>query len=197
MNGSRIRQLRLSQGFTLMQMAEQTGYTASFISQIERNLRQPSLASLRKIADFLGCSVVWILMEDDPTAAVGRRVEQEGRDGPCIRRTERRIITMPEIDVHYEILTPTAAEGSFKPRMTGMYVKLKPGQWISEKEIRHHEVEESVLLLQGSMEAHLGGKVYALGPGDSLFIPADVLHNFRNAGEDELAAVVYFSAYIL
>lgn len=197
MNGSKIRQLRLSRGYTLMQMAEQTGYTASFISQIERNLRQPSLASLRKIADFLGCSVVWILMEEDAKSPVRKKMKRGGRDGRCIRRAERRIITMPEIDVHYEILTPTVAEGKRKPRMTGMYVKLKPGQWISEREICHHEVEESVLLLQGSMEAHIGGRAYVLGPNDSLFVPEDVMHNFCNVGDDELTAVIYFSSYIL
>ena len=197
MNGSKIRQLRLSRGYTLMRMAEQTGYTASFISQIERNLRQPSLAALRRIAEFLDCSVVWILMEDAPGAPVRKTVKRRRGDSRCIRRTERRIITMPEIDVHYEVITPTVAKGKHAPRMTGMYVKLKPGQWISEREICHHEVEESVLLVQGSMEAHIGGKAYALGPGDSLYVPEGVMHNFCNAGDDELIAIIYFSAYIL
>lgn len=197
MNGAKIRQLRLSRGSTLMQMAEQTGYTASFISQIERNLRQPSLAALRRIADYLACSVVWILMDEGPRTPARKTLKPRRGDSHCIRCSARRIITMPEIDVHYEIVTPTVAEGKPKPRMTGMYVKLQPGQWISEKEICHHEVEESVLLLQGSMEAHLGGNAYTLGPGDSLYIPEGVMHNFCNAGSDELIAVVYFSAYIL
>ena len=47
--GRRIRAARKKQGITLKQLAEQTGLSASFISEVERGISQPSMGSLRKI----------------------------------------------------------------------------------------------------------------------------------------------------
>ena len=50
MYGNRIREARKKKGMTLKQVADATGYTIGHISQIERNLKSPSLSALRKIA---------------------------------------------------------------------------------------------------------------------------------------------------
>lgn len=49
MYGSRIREMRKRRGLTLKEVAEATGYTIGHISQIERDLKSPSLVALRKI----------------------------------------------------------------------------------------------------------------------------------------------------
>ena len=51
--GDRIRSMRDSRGQSLKQLAEATGLTQSFLSQVERDLTSPSVASLRKIAEAL------------------------------------------------------------------------------------------------------------------------------------------------
>ena len=56
MYGSRIREMRKRRGLTLKEVAEATGYTIGHISQIERDLKSPSLVALRKIAACLNCS---------------------------------------------------------------------------------------------------------------------------------------------
>ena len=58
MYGNRIREARKKKGMTLKQVADATGYTIGHISQIERNLKSPSLSALRKIAACLECSEV-------------------------------------------------------------------------------------------------------------------------------------------
>ena len=50
MYGSRIREMRKKRGLTLKEVAEATGYTIGHISQIERDLKSPSLEALRQIA---------------------------------------------------------------------------------------------------------------------------------------------------
>lgn len=55
MNPEIIKKKRLEKGYTLAYMSKQLGFTASFLSQLERGLKQPSLESLRKISDFLSC----------------------------------------------------------------------------------------------------------------------------------------------
>ena len=64
MYGSRIREMRKKRGLTLKAVADATGYTIGHISQIERDLKSPSLVALRKIAACLDCSEVWLIMGD-------------------------------------------------------------------------------------------------------------------------------------
>src|SRR5918994_248169 len=47
--GARIRALRLARGETLRQLAAQAGVTESFLSQVERGVASPSIASVRRI----------------------------------------------------------------------------------------------------------------------------------------------------
>ena len=48
MYGNRIREARKKKGMTLKQVADATGYTIGHISQIERNLKSPSLSARGK-----------------------------------------------------------------------------------------------------------------------------------------------------
>ena len=50
MLGEQIRNIRKSRDFTLKALAQQTGLSIGYISQIERNLTDPSLSTLRKIS---------------------------------------------------------------------------------------------------------------------------------------------------
>jgi transcriptional regulator with XRE-family HTH domain len=51
--GNRLRARRQELGLSLRELAERVGLTASFLSQIERDLASPSIESLRKISDAL------------------------------------------------------------------------------------------------------------------------------------------------
>lgn len=191
MNGGRIKRARLERGWTLAYVARETGYTPSFISQIERNLRQPSLAALRKIADCFGQSPVWLLVEEGSEPAV------KGGDGLVIRAAERATVTVPEIAIQYEVVTPPLAEGSRPPRMTGLYLRLKPGLWVTEKMICHLDADESIFVLEGALDAQVGEAQYRLEAGDNLYIPEGALHNYQSVGSTDLVALLFFSKSIL
>ena len=77
MYGSRIREMRKRRGLTLKEVAEATGYTIGHISQIERDLKSPSLVALRKIAACLNCSEVWLIMDDSELSA---KSSEEGKN---------------------------------------------------------------------------------------------------------------------
>ncbi|MCD7908038.1 MAG: helix-turn-helix transcriptional regulator [Clostridium sp.] len=77
MNWSRIRDERKKKGYTLAQVAEETGYTIGYLSQLERNQKQPSLAALRKIANCLGCSEVWLIMGTENETAISTSPDKE------------------------------------------------------------------------------------------------------------------------
>lgn len=190
MNGAKMRRVRLDLGYTLAYVAERTGYTTSFISQIERNLRVPSLAALRTIANCLRCSVLWFVMDGDSGAAV-TDPEGDAKDRYIMRAGKRRVIAMPELDVKFEILTPPRGTGGSGPQIIGMYLVLKPGQRVTEKMIVHEDIDESVFLIQGAMKAWIGKATYRLNPGDNLYIPAGTSHNFINSGTQDLIALIH------
>ena len=49
-----------------------------------------------------------------------------------------------------------------------------------------HDYEHEVVVLSGRGEAEYDGESQNIQPGDVLFVKADVLHQFRNTGEEPL-----------
>ncbi|HAN34376.1 MAG TPA: transcriptional regulator, partial [Acidimicrobiaceae bacterium] len=52
--GRAIKERRLGQPFTLVELAERAGLSQPFLSQVENGRAQPSMASLYRIASALG-----------------------------------------------------------------------------------------------------------------------------------------------
>ena len=50
MLGEHVRNIRKKRGITLKELAEKTGLSIGYISQIERDLTDPSLSTLRKLS---------------------------------------------------------------------------------------------------------------------------------------------------
>ena len=112
MYGNRIREARKKKGMTLKQVADATGYTIGHISQIERNLKSPSLSALRKIAACLECSEVWLIMGGSDDAPLAQADGEGGsRESLLIRKENRIPMKIPEIDVSYSIFTASRTEG--------------------------------------------------------------------------------------
>src|SRR5258708_32310248 len=55
--GNSLRFLREQQGISLRALAERTGFSASFLSQIENGQCSPSISSMEKIANALGVTL--------------------------------------------------------------------------------------------------------------------------------------------
>ncbi|QEK13745.1 helix-turn-helix domain-containing protein (plasmid) [Crassaminicella thermophila] len=65
--GTKIKVLRKEKKFTLKDLAEKTGLSISFISDIEHQRRNPSLENLNKIAKALGIKISELLDEHNHT----------------------------------------------------------------------------------------------------------------------------------
>ena len=55
--GPRIRALRQARQVTLRELAERAGVTESFLSQVEREVTSPSIASVQRIARALDLGI--------------------------------------------------------------------------------------------------------------------------------------------
>lgn len=63
--GMRLKQLRESQGLTIASLADKAGVSAGLISQIESNYTIPSIDTLESLADSLGATLHYFLMEHE------------------------------------------------------------------------------------------------------------------------------------
>lgn len=62
--GKRILEVRLKKGYTQEELAEKIGSVASYVSNIERKNKTPSLNLLRKIVKTLDTSYDYLLQDD-------------------------------------------------------------------------------------------------------------------------------------
>ena len=196
MYGSRIREMRKKRGLTLKEVAEATGYTIGHISQIERDLKSPSLVALRKIAACLNCSEVWLIMDDSELSAKSSEEGKKSKESYLMRKENRIPMKIPEIDVSYSIFTPSKLPNAQEAHMTGLIVRLKPNTWVTEKMISHGNYDESLLLLKGELELRINNSTYMIYEGDSFYIPKNCLHNYLNTSNEEATIIVYFSQLV-
>ncbi len=178
MKGERIKKIRTERGLTLKDLAELTGFTPSYISQIEREIRQPSLETLRKIARQLNVPLLAFMVDFD--------------DSQIIREKDRKKVIMPQVRTKYEFITPTLSDENIKPNMVGVFAELDPGKKISEKLITHSG-QESIFVLEGEVEVQLYEGSHTLKKGDSFYLRENVPHNIENKGSKKAITIHYFS----
>ncbi len=69
---------------------------------------------------------------------------------------------------------------------------IKPGR----ENPRHHHpnCEEALQVVEGEIEHSLGDELFTMGPGDTIVIPANIVHNARNIGAGEAVMTIVFSS---
>ena len=162
--GGRIRHLRGRRGLTLRQLSERTGLTESFLSQVERDLTSPSIASLQRIANALGLTI-------------GRLFEDVEAPGRVVRRHERRRVAYPGLRSVDEFLTRDRSG-----RLQLILSTIEPGGGTGDEAYVHESDEEVVVVLDGELELWVGDERYDLREGDAIAYPSRVPHRNRNPG---------------
>jgi len=170
MLGERIRKIRMEKSISLRDLAQKTQLTPSFLSQVERDLVEPSITSLRKIAEAMETPIFRFLMD-------------EQQPSPLVRKKERKILKMPKSHLTYELLSPDLDKS-----MEMWIGKLESGA-VSCDPALTHPGEECILVLQGVMEVTLGEESYILNEGDSIYYYGTVPHQLINKGKEELVFV--------
>jgi transcriptional regulator with XRE-family HTH domain len=151
--GAQVRRLRRKLGISLRGFAEKTGFSPSFISQLENGTVSPSLASLEKIADALGVALRDFFVPPRDDRAL------------IIRRDERQHVTSAWSHARIEAL------GVAGQRLAAMMVVLEPDGH-SGKHPRPQPREEFAFVAEGQVSLTLGEEQHLLRDGDSAVIPA-------------------------
>ncbi|WP_277596218.1 cupin domain-containing protein [Pseudomonas chlororaphis] len=162
--GERLRRYRRAAKKTLRQIASESGLTASFLSQAERNLTGVSISSLVNIAKSL--NVPLNALFDQPTQA-----QPDSHDGKRVRYT---IEGQP---LSYERLS-----SSFPGNLINAVKMNIPVGYQSE--LISHDGAEFSYVLAGQIVYTIEGQQYPLGVGDSVHFDSTKPHYLANAGND-------------
>ena len=171
MLGDQIRSIRKRQEITLKELAEKAGLSIGYISQIERNLTDPSLSTLRKISGALGVPT-YLFLGDEPHGSL------------TLRKEEMIQLSQPNSNVRYQIMSPMPT-GEFEPQSLVARFELAPRSADGELPVIHPS-EEIVLLERGAVDVIIDGKPVHLEAGDTTLIRSNLPHILSNP-TDEVA----------
>ena len=160
--GAKIKQTRLKLGLTQEELAARTELSKGFISQLERNLTSPSIATLVDILEALGTDTAAFFTASD--------------DNEKVVFTPEDMFESSDDELHSKIcwLVPNAQKNALEP----ILVTVEPGG--STYEDDPHEGEEFVYVLEGVLTVILGDRSYELNPGDAMHYLSSVPHDWRN-----------------
>ena len=155
--GNKLKELRVLKGLTQEELADRAELSKGFISQLERDLTSPSIATLMDILQCLGTTIGDFFTETpDEQIVFGKQDYFEKID----------------TDLNNEIkwIIPNAQKNMMEP----ILLTLKAGG--STYPDNPHEGEEFGYVLQGSISIHIGTKTYKAKKGESFYFTSDKKH---------------------
>jgi transcriptional regulator with XRE-family HTH domain len=163
--GKRIRQLRTDRGLSTRALAGQTGFSPSFISQVEHGQVSPSIASLERIAAVLGVTLGGFFTEPSSSPVT------------VVRVTDRQELTSEWSCAAIEALGPTGNGRMLEPLM----LTLAPQ---GRSSTRFHAAlgEQFALVYEGEVTLTLPEGAHVLCQGDAVSIAAEIAHQWENTG---------------
>lgn len=165
--GRKIKDLRQAKGMSLEELAKLAHLTPSFISQLERNVVSPSVASLRNIAAALG-----IKMSSFFTDA-------EFGEAKVLKESQREKVVSGDSKTVIEVLNSDVLSIKMEP----LIFVLRPGG-STGKNLSTHDGEEFGFVLEGEIEVILDKQKLAMEKGDSICFNSLRPHRFRNIGKN-------------
>lgn len=151
--GADLRSLRKSRGLTLEAVASRLGKSVGWLSQVERDISNPSIDDLRLIAERLDVSV----------SSLFRSSAAPEEQGHIVRAGARRPIGSREAGLVEELLSPDLTD-TFEV----VHSTFEPGAALPAAVTR--PTQEVGYLVSGRLRLWIGPNRYDLGPGDSFRI---------------------------
>ena len=155
--GIRLRELRLQRGWTLQELADQSGLSKPFLSRLESSDRQASIAAVLTLSRVFGVSLASMF-------------ETELAMEPCIIVRADEGVPQAANGLRYTPLSNTHRFFNLQP----MRVTISPTRPGTEH--YKHDGEEWIYLLSGRLTLSLAGKTYDLNPGDAAHFDSRLPH---------------------
>ena len=174
--GAKLRGWRKSAQLSLGNAATRSGLSVGYISQVERGLANPSLETLKRLADICGRTMGELFVDEATDDSYQSRFA-------VTRSGQRKRITYPGSGIMNELLTPDL-QRSFE----AIWVQAEPGA-TSGGHPHSHPGEECGLIISGTMQIWVGDEKITLEAGDAVYLESPVSHRWQAAGDDPMVAV--------
>ncbi len=165
--GSKLRQLRMQRGLTQEEMADRCELSKGFISQVERNLASPSIATLTDMLEVLGVSLASFFSDKDGEKTVVAPQDMFVKEDA---ETLRGSVTW---------LVPDAQKNDMEP------ILLELGDGGESWPVPPGEGEEFGYVLAGSVWLIQGEKKTRVKAGASFCVHPREIHRLKNAGRSK------------
>lgn len=152
--GADLRALRRARGMTLADLATGLGRSVGWLSQVERDLSEPSIADLRQISAALDVPVSMLF---------GQAPAPADEVGHVVRRNARRPIGARAAGLVEELLSPDLTDD-----FEMVHSSFQPHSEIGETVRR--PTQEVGYLMSGKLDLEIAGRRFTLHPGDSFRI---------------------------
>lgn len=157
--GHKIKQLRVQKGLTLEELASRSELTKGFLSQMERNLTSPSIATLNDIVEALGSTLSEFFKEEKQEQLVFRKKD--------FFVDEREFYT-----IHW--IVPNTQKNEMEP----ILIELPQGG--ESFQMDPHSGEEFGYVLEGSVTLDCQEESYTVHKGETFYLSGKTSHFLKN-----------------
>jgi transcriptional regulator with XRE-family HTH domain len=162
---------------SLDELSRRAGVSKSMLSQVERNLANPTVAVLWRLTTALGVSLSDLLSADGGAAAVPSVMVVPAHSVPVIRS--------PDGQCELKILGPVDLASRFE----WYELTVLPGGLLASEP---HEAgtREHLSVLSGTLSVQAGASEKKIRHGETARYPADVAHAISNPGKSAATALL-------
>ena len=171
--GQKVRELRIAKNLTQEELADRSELSKGFISQLERDLTSPSIATLVDILQCLGTNLNEFFSDDEEEQVVFGDEDYFEKKDTDLKNTIEWIIPNAQRNMMEPIRLTLAPGGATYPDLP-------------------HEGEEFGYVLQGSVKIHVGNKVYKAKKGESFYFTPHAKH-YIEASSSSGARLIWLS----
>jgi len=172
--GEKIKQLRIKMNLTQKELADRCELSKGFISQLERNLTSPSIATLTDILEALGDNLKNFFSDSESDEIVFHKEDMFVQEDHILKHVIQWII-------------PNAQKNQMEPILIRL---LESGRSLS-----HNPYEGEVFgyVMRGSINLHIGRRQFTVKKGESFYYKANAKHFIENASNNKEAEVLWVS----
>lgn len=162
--GENLKRLRIANSLTQQELADRCELTKGYISQLERDLTSPSIATLTDILECLGTDLGSFFNE-----AIDSKIVFKEED-----------VFVKESDDNYKInwIIPNAQKNKMEP------ILVELGGNSKTKTDEPHEGEEFGYVLSGTIMLNYGSQTYKVKKGESFYIKTNKTHFIENTSKN-------------
>ena len=162
--GKKLKELRLQNDLTLMDLASRCELTKGFLSQVEHNITTPSIATLDDILEALGTNLSEFFKEEEEKQIVFAKQD---------------FFVDEQEDFKIEWVIPNAQKNEMEPILLTLYPHKRSNEMLA------HHGEEFGYVLKGSVTLVRENKKYKLKAQETFYLDGSKGHYLYNHTNNE------------